>query len=596
MAEPRRALRRLLPCLLALGTQLGCAILDEDDEAAENGPAPAPTVEIVVEGVDGALAENVRAHLALAAEPCDAPRWRVERLFERVRREAAEALRAFGHYHPRIEAALAEEEGCPVATLDVEPGPRVTVTEVEVELRGEAAGDPAFARLLERLPIAEGEPLNHEHYEDAKQAIASRGAERGYLDGRFVASELKVDVTRNTAEARLVYDSGPRYRFGPLDIEQDVLDPDLVGRLIAYDEDAPYDTQALVALNQRLTDSGYFARIDVLPRLDEAVDRRVPVDIVLNPRGQHAFTLAAGATTDTGPRGRVGYENRRLNRAGHRFATRATASLIEQELSAEYRIPLADPRSEWLGVQAGARLEDTETSESEALKLSVRQTKARAGGWLETRFFDATREDFEVGRQSDTATLFVPGLAWTKTVSDDLLRPRRGYRLNFEIRGTHEGIGSETAFLRATAAAGWVRALPWDGRILARAELGALTVDDFEALPPSQRFFTGGDNSVRGYEFRSLGPRDESGEVVGGRFLATASLEYEHPITGAWTLAGFVDAGNAFDDVNSNDGLNLGIGAGVRWYSPIGPIRLDLAHPLDDEQLVRLHLRLGPDL
>ena len=134
------------------------------------------------------------------------------------------------------------------------------------------------------------------------------------------------------------------------------------------------------------------------------------------------------------------------------------------------------------------------------------------------------------------------------------------------------------------------------GRLLARTEVGALAVDGFDALPPSQRFFTGGDATVRGHKYASLGPVDESGEVVGGRFLAVGSVEYDHPVKDKWSGAVFADAGNAFDTGRRYEGLKVGVGFGVRWQSPIGAVRLDVARPLDDTERFRLHLRLGPDL
>ncbi len=585
---------------LAIVSGSGCGkLLSKLSDVVKPASTPEPpTTEVVVNGVDGAIADNIRAHLSLSAEPCDAPDWRVTRLLKRAGSETEQALRAFGYYAPEVKARFEDNDECWEVHIDVVPGEPVLVAAVSVQIEGQASFDPEFDDLLDALPLKEGEVLNHAQYEATKQALASLGAERGYLDGRFTEAELRVDVARRTAEAHLTYASGKRYRFGELKLTQDFLRPDLVERLAAFPEDEPYESNELVELNRRLTESGYFARVDVRPGLDTPEADRVPVDVSLTPRRRHEFTAGAGAATDTGPRARIGYENRRVNRRGHRVEAAAKASLIETGVSAEYRVPLKDPRTEWLSFQAGARIEDTDTSESETLKLGVRQTKSRLrGGWLETRFFDIQRETFTVGNQSNaTSTLLVPGLSWLRTVANHPLRPTRGYRVNFEIKGTEEAIGSDTSFLRGLLTAEWVYGLPWDGRILLRGELGALAVTNFDALPPSQRFFTGGDTSIRGYTFESLGPTDDSGEVIGGKYLAVGSFEYEHPIRPNWSIAGFIDGGNAFDDSSSNEGIKVGVGLGVRWHSPVGPVRLDLAHPVDDNPLIRIHLRLGPDL
>ena len=349
-------------------------------------------------------------------------------------------------------------------------------------------------------------------------------------------------------------------------------------------------------VSQRLSQSGYFERVDVNPRVDRPVDGTIPVDVALTTRKRHAFTAGAGITTDAGPRLRLGYEDRRATPGGHRWSVRSATSLIRRSLDAEYRIPLDDPSTEWLSLDAGVVGEHTETSRTDEARLGVSQTKSRWGDWLETRFVSLTYDDFSVGKTRGNVRLLTPGVSFATTRYDDRHRPTDGYRLHLEARGGHEAAGSDVSFLRLSGSAGWVRAVPWGGRLLARAELGAMAVDGFDALPPAQRFFAGGDTSVRGYGFASLGPVDASGTVVGGRMLAVASVEYEHPIRDKWSGAVFADAGNAFDTGYRNEEVKFGVGFGARWRSPIGVVRIDIARPLDGTQRFRVHLRLGPDL
>ena len=133
-------------------------------------------------------------------------------------------------------------------------------------------------------------------------------------------------------------------------------------------------------------------------------------------------------------------------------------------------------------------------------------------------------------------------------------------------------------------------------RLLGRLQAGGIATNDFAAIPPSLRFFAGGDQSVRGYDYQSLSPRDSAGKRVGGRYLLVGSVEYQYPLAERWRLATFVDQGNAFDHLN--DPLQTGVGIGLRWVSPVGPLRLDLAHALDDEQgsNFRIHFSMGPEL
>ena len=609
MSGEYRCLRRrisgcaLLAVCLALS---GCASIKEktkrlfagnEREAVAAPGAQIPDIPIVIEGVDEAAQANILAHLSLAGESCDAPTWRIERYRVAAQEEASSALRALGFYEPEISVDVEQQEACWAVYMAVLPGPQVSVKSVDIRLVGPGAQDQDFVEHLGTLPLRVGDALNHANYDSAKSAIGNFAVQRGYLAGDFETSELRVDVGNREAHAVLVYATGSRRSLGELSIDQREFDDDLIDRLAAYSPGEPYDANDVIALNRRLVDSGYFQSVDVRPRIaDVPEDEPIPIDVTLTPRKKHAYSAGAGLTTDAGPRLRLGYENRRLNRRGHRWSARTTFSLIEQDFNAAYRIPLADPRSEWLSFNVGARQFDTDTSTSSTVRFEVNKTKERWGDWLETSFLSVSREDFEVGRQNGISTLVVPGVNFARSVSDDALRPTSGYRLFGEVRGTHESIGSTTSFVRFFGSAGGIRGLPWGGRLLLRTDVGAMQVERFEALPPSQRFFTGGDTTIRGYSFESLGPTDASGDVVGGRFLFVGSIEYEHPIKANWSAAAFVDMGNAFDTSNSNEGLKTGVGVGVRWHSPVGPVRLDLAHPLDDSELVRLHLRLGPDL
>ena len=184
---------------------------------------------------------------------------------------------------------------------------------------------------------------------------------------------------------------------------------------------------------------------------------------------------------------------------------------------------------------------------------------------------------------------------WTRLVADDTLRPSAGHRLNFSLRGASDSLGSDTSFVQAAASAKWISSLPSSARILVRGELGTTWEDDFNALPPSARFFAGGDTSIRGYEFESLGPVDAHGQVMGGTSLAVASIEYEYSVGPCWSVAAFVDSGDAFRAAEFV--THTGTGVGLRWQSPLGPIRFDVAKPRNgDDRKSRLHISLGPDL
>jgi translocation and assembly module TamA len=240
--------------------------------------------------------------------------------------------------------------------------------------------------------------------------------------------------------------------------------------------------------------------------------------------------------------------------------------------------------------------EKTDTSTSDTLELGIRRVVSRRSSWQETQFLDLTVEDFEVGDIESRSRLLTPGISWYRVDADTAIRPDRGNRLGLEISAANDSLGSDTDFIQIDASGKWIWSFENRSRLLLRARLGVTRQRNFDELPASVRFFAGGDNSIRGYGFESLGPIDENGAVIGGDRLAVASIEYEVPIRRRWSAAVFIDSGNAFQSGNFE--AKTGAGFGVRWQSPLGPIRVDLAWPIDDamEDDPRLHVSLGADL
>ena len=553
-------------------------------------------VEIQLENADELLKTNLRTHLALAAESCDAPRWRVRRLFARAEADFDPALRALGYYRATIEKSLETDDDCWHATFKIDPGERTRGRSRNVAVAGEASGDEALQTLLATLPLPEGEPLNHSDYEAIKNRLRTYALEYGYFDFVIQRQELRVYPEQSAADIVIEASSGPRYRFGELRFNEQPIDETLLRRLGRIEPGSEYSAAALIALNRQLSDTGYFQRVEVRPRRQEAVDLQIPVDVQVVPAKRNAWRAGLGYSTDTGPRLSLQYSNRYLNADGHHFKSELRLSPVDSGLKADYLIPGRDPTRETFSFGAGLRHKDTDSATSDSAALIARQVLVTER-WTETRFLELLHERSDVGGDEDTYTLLMPGVALNRIQADDPLRTRSGHRITLDARGTSEGLVSTTTMLQLRASGKVIHRFGEGGRITTRADAGTTLVDSVLDLPASLRFFAGGDNSVRGYEFESLGPVDAKGDVQGGRHLLTASLEYEHPIFGDdWWVAAFADAGNAFDESDDID-VKAGYGVGVRWHSPVGRLRLDLAFPDDTRKDDwRLHFGLGADL
>ncbi len=552
--------------------------------------------QVSMSGLEGALLDNALIHLSLDEEACDAPEWRIRERFSRAEREIREALEAFGYYSVAIVAQLELGESCWTASFEIDPGEPVRLRNVNVEIGGAAAGDPIFARIVENAGLAAGEPLQHAAYDQLKRRLLEAAQQRGYVEATYAASAIDVFPRQRVADVTLRFDSGPRYTFGELQFSQDVLDRDLLDGYYAFRRGDPFDRVQLTALYSALTDSGYFNAVDVRPQPPDTESKEIPVFVTLTGVRRQAISYGLGFSTDTGPRFRFGRVNRRVNTRGAQSGINGQLSPVVSELAYNYRFPYGDPRSEWISLDAGLMHEDTETATSDTLEFGVRRVVARRAGWRETQFVDLMIEDFVVADTRDRTRLLTPGIGWLKVTADNTMRPSRGYRLGLEISGANESFGSSTSFAQADATVKWIRSFANNTRLLLRARLGFTWHSDFVELPPSVRFFAGGDNSIRGYKFESLGPVDADGNVIGGDRLAVASAEYEFRLSPNWSAAVFADAGNAFE--GSDFETRTGAGFGLRWHSPVGPIRIDIAWPVDDalEKDPRLHVSLGADL
>lgn len=551
--------------------------------------------EVQIHGVSDEIARNVRSFLALASEPCDAEAWLIRRRFRNVEVDVRTALEPFGFYDPVIEKDLVLDETCWRATITIDAGSPVLLRDVDISIATPPQSQADFSDIETTTTLQSGAPLRHADYEALKRSLQVRAADLGYIEATFTENAIDVWPSELSADVLLQYASGPRYDFGEIRLEQDFLEQSLVRSFLEFDTGMPYDSRLLSKAYQDLSLSGYFSRIDLLTMTEEASDGAIPVRIVLEPADRIEYTVGAGYSTDSGPRGRAGFQNRRLNDKGHRFKSDINVSSVLQGLTAEHRRPMADPRSEWLSYTAALTHEDTDTFDSDTARVGFRRTKRMSTNWLRTLSLDLSYDRFDVGADSDRTRLVLPAVVFDHKRADRDIFPTRGRRLTFELRGTGQFLGSNTSFLQVIVSGRLVRSVSANARILARATVGFTAKSEFNELPPSVRFFAGGDESVRGFGYNTLGPKDDLGNVIGGSNLLVASIEYERWLRGNFYGIAFVDAGNAFDATDVD--AAAGAGFGLRWQSPVGPLRFYLAHPLNkSDRSVRLHVRLGADL
>jgi translocation and assembly module TamA len=510
--------------------------------------------------------------------------------------QAQQAAQALGYYHAQIDAEVDQRQP-PHLVLSVQPGEPVRLRNVTVRVDGPAAQLRSF-----RLPGSEmlkaGAVLDHGHYEDAKKLIENQASRFGFFGGRFTRQKLLIDPRGGFADIELIYDSGPRYRLGAVKFGGDApLSEDLLQRLVPFKPGDPYDSELIAELNQALQTSGYFdaVRVDAAP--EQARDEQIPVDVRLTTRKPRTFGIGLGYSTDVGPRGKANWTRHWVNPQGHSYGAELELSAPRQNVGLWYDIPGQAPLTDKLRLAAGYQYEELADTDSLSRLLTIGPEwhSLRPSGWTRVLSLKWQREEYRLGDDSGLSTLLMPGASYSLLRSDNRLDPSHGYRLQFDVSAAKDGLLSDADLVHFEGAIKGLTTLAAKHRFLGRLQLGGNYTDEYKAIPPSLRFFAGGDQTVRGYDYQTLSPENSDGDRIGGRYMVAGSLEYQYVVADRWRIATFVDQGNAFSSLELPS-LKTGVGFGVRWVSPVGPLRVDLAHPLDGDGGVRLHFSMGPEL
>ena len=552
---------------------------------------------VTVEGLDDLLRDNALALLEINrfAGQAAPDEIRLRWLHANAEREIRQALEPFGYYEPTIESSLEQTAEGWSARYRVQPGRPLPLAEVDVRILGEGAQDPVFQKLLENLPLTPGQTLNQPQYERIKASLESLATERGYFDAQFTERVIRVDLQAYVATIHLHYDTGVRYRFGDVSFKQNILSPKFLNRYPRFKPGDPYDAQDLLRLQGDLNNSVYFSQVGVTAPPDSET-RTAPVEVELEPNRKHRYSAGLGYGTDTGARGRFKVERRWVNRMGHRYDAEVQFSQIKSLAGVKYRIPGSDPTTDEYTITAGYVQQNYNQQDYETWTLGG-GWQMQDGKWLKNYNLNFQYEQFQTGSEPEARSLLLmPGLNWTWVSADNRLNTRRGLLFGFGLRGATTALLSDINFLQGTVNMKGVYALNDDHRFIVRGDFGTTLIDDFTDLPTSLRFFAGGDASVRGYAFNTIGPTDAEGVVIGGKNLLVGSLEYERRVYGDWSIAAFVDSGDAFDGASPE--LKTGAGLGVRWRSPVGPVRVDFASGLDRPpgDVFRFSFSIGPDL
>jgi translocation and assembly module TamA len=566
----------------------------------------AAPVTVIVRGVDGELHKNILAGLSIAGQKEDAvlSAGQLRRLHKKAPQQITDALKPFGYYAAQINnnnghGLLEKKGGGWQAVYEVAAGPPVRVASLSIEVAGPGKEHESLKNLEAKFPLQPGSQLNDAAYEKGKKSILSAAFAAGCIRAKFSESRVEVRAKEGKAAIRLRLETGLLHVFGDTFSSSLILKPELLQRYVPYRPGEVYSLTALNRLQSDLYATGYFSQVTVEPKLPqpEQAQEEVPVELHLAPAPKNRYSFGLGYGTDTGARGNIGWKNRMINRRGHKPSFNVQLAEKGSRAAGGYEIPVPifDLRYDTLSFdtlyseETWDATDITQYTIGAALKHNAPKYQFGAG-------LEYLHEAYTVGgSEEDSTWLLMPNAFLTLIFAENRVNTEHGIRVGGSVRGAQAPYLASTSFLQFRVG-GKAIFSPFDKwRLIGRGSFGATMMDSINELPPSLRFYAGGDQSVRGYGYKRLGPKDDSGRVVGGQYLSEASIELERKLSGIWSAAVFYDIGNAYDNIDAD--LQQGIGIGARMTLPFGQIRLDLADPISEGSFsVRIHLTLGADL
>jgi len=521
-----------------------------------------------------------------------------EGLFERLSAQAvpqaAEAAATQGYFSAQVDVAVDRSKQPVEVTITVAPGLQTTISDVRINVTGAATatveGHAVIARMREDWLLPRGGTFNQRTWNAAKDATVRTMAANSYAAARMTESEAKVDPEARSADLSVTLDSGPAFHFGRFDFKGlNRYTPEMVNNFSSIQPGSLYNEQVLDDFVRRLLASGYFASVQATIDADPANAKAAPVTFAFIEAPTRRLEAGLGYSTDTAYRISANYVNLDTFGSALQFYADARIEAKIQQASVRFvRPPTAGGWIDSYGMQlTGTDIENLQTKTASIAGrrrgLDERRTPAFGLGFY---IDEQTPSGFDTIRSH---ALYVDGEYTWRNV-DSLLEPTRGWMANVKVGAGIPGASTEQ-FGRVIA-----RAVAWyplskSNSLSARVEVGAVIADTRDGIPSNFLFRTGGDTTVRGYAFESLGVQ-QGDAIVGGRYLAVASVEAVHWVTPAWGIAAFVDAGNAADTPSDALDPALGYGIGARLRTPIGPFRLDLAYGQESKS-VRVHFSVG---
>ncbi|MCK5818421.1 MAG: outer membrane protein assembly factor [Psychromonas sp.] len=520
-----------------------------------------------------------------------------------VKKQTIHALNAVGYYQSSIAikvikdvvASNAKDERHQVVSITINLGPRVIIKELYIKIIGAAKDDKHFLALLDKFIIKKNDPLDSEKYEEAKASLSKLAQRYGYFKAHFKRSIVEVTKKSASASIYLWFDSGPRYKFGQIHFAHKIDANNLIKPLAKFKTGDYFDTNDINQFNSAINDTGYFSSSNVFPNINQTnKDLEVPLDVILQRRTADSFGVGIGYASDSGVRGKFSWIRPWVNRYGHSIEGHIVASMEKQEASLVYKIPLEDALYNYMSFKTAYKLLNQNDTDTTEYIVGLNRYRLLSNKWFRNTYIRYDAESGRQGAQDFSTKLILPGISFSRMKSEGGVNATSGNKQLIYFEFANKILLSSSNVAKVYMQSKWLRTYAGHQFVFS-VMLGAIGTKSIYNTPASMRFFAGGDQSIRGFAFETISPKDSSGFLAGGKYLTTANFEYRFPIAHNWKIATFYDIGTATSDFS--EPISKGTGLGIVWGSPVGPLRFYVGVPLtQSDENFTIHLRIGPEL
>lgn len=583
--------------------------------------ASARNIDVSISGVSKEIESSIKENLSL-----DSINDTNKITLNNIEQEINNILIAYGYYNVKILVSADEKSTPKKINVAIKLNKPILIRNINInyidnnQYKNKKYQIPSeISNLINNYRRNVNTPFNQIEYENFKENLLQAARNNGYQDAQYQVHQVLIDKNKNLATINIILDLKNIYYINNIIITSD--DNTFIFKFIPYNftkidnnkvqvHSAPYRSSEILELQNAL--SKYYREINIKTNVNTS---NHTVDLYLSPLQlrNYLYKVGLGYGTDEGARVFGGLQVRNISNNLHKLDLQAKLAQYRELIDTNYIMPgyflATDIITIGYQYRSDKKRSDNNLEKERHQLISQYQQTLKGGDLLLTGGLSYRNEKYrDIARQkSESSQLLVPYFIYDQVVTDDRIKSYYGHHINMMIEAANDGILSSTSFARLQTKLKSIIPINLNDnisglRFIGRGQFGQVWHDRQEKIPPTLRFFAGGSETVRGYRFESLGPKEINSKgksiIVGGDRLIVISTELEKQIYNNWSTALFYDAGNAYNTWdNWADNLKSGAGFGVRWQSPLGALRFDFAKPLDKESDEwRIDFNIGPDL